>query len=80
MDIRNAIEKLRNNHLYVCNMVYDNTQYEVSDVNGKVLIDNLSEAQLVNLSELALWLVNDVLNNTDDLTTPDNDTLNQYFM
>jgi hypothetical protein len=61
-------------------MVYDNTQYEVSDVNGKVLIDNLSEAQLVNLSELALWLVNDVLNNTDDLTTPDNDTLNQYFM
>lgn len=47
-----AEEKLNRKGYYVCNMIYDNTCYELYDKDGKVLIDYLSLAQLVQLSEM----------------------------
>ena len=47
-----ADEKLYKKGYYVDNMVYDSTCYEVSDKNGKILIDNLSLSQLVALSNM----------------------------
>ncbi|MBQ4521627.1 MAG: hypothetical protein IJA10_01575 [Lachnospiraceae bacterium] len=47
-----AEEKLYNKGYYVCNMVYDANCYEVSDRDGKVLIDYLSLSQLCQLSEM----------------------------
>lgn len=52
-EIKEAEEKLcskRNYH--VCNMVYDNTLYEICDNEGNVLIDYLSVAQLQQLAEM----------------------------
>lgn len=52
-EIREAEEKLWNKRNYiVCNMVYDNTLYEISDNEGNVLIDHLSVAQVIQLAEM----------------------------
>lgn len=46
-----ASDKLLEKGYYVDNMLYDSNCYEVSDEN-KVLIDHLSLAQLIALSEM----------------------------
>lgn len=51
-EYREAAEMLYNKGYYVSNMVYASNCYEVADGNGKVLIDNLSLAQLCQLSEM----------------------------
>ena len=47
-----AEERLHKNGYYVDNMACDENCFEVSDENGKVLIDYLSMAQLVQLSKM----------------------------
>ena len=47
-----ADERLYKKGYYISNMVYDQNCYEVADRNGKVVIDNLSLAQLVSLSKM----------------------------
>lgn len=47
-----AEEKLYKKGYYVDNMHYDDTCYEISDKNEKILIDNLSLGQLCQLSEI----------------------------
>lgn len=44
------LEKKRNYH--ICNMVYNKTLYEVYNEEGEVIMDNLSEAQVIDLSKL----------------------------
>lgn len=52
-EIREAEEKLYSKRNYhVCNMVYDNTLYEICNNEGNVLIDNLSVAQVLQLAEI----------------------------
>lgn len=50
-EYQEAEEKLYKKGYYVDNMIYDSNCYEVSDEN-KVLIDHLSLAQLIALSEM----------------------------
>lgn len=47
-----AEEKLYKKGYYVDNMINDSNCYEISDGNGKTLIDNLSLAQLIALSNM----------------------------
>ena len=47
-----AEERLYKKSYYVSNMVYDSNYYDISDGNGKTLIDNLSLAQLIALSNM----------------------------
>ena len=47
-----ANDKLYNKGYYINNMVYDTNCYEVTDGNGKVVIDNLSLSQLCQLAEM----------------------------
>lgn len=47
-----AEEKLYKKGYYVSNMIYDPNYYEVSDGDGKSLIDNLSLSQLIALSNM----------------------------
>ena len=47
-----AEERLYKKGYYVSNMVCDSNYYEISDGNGKTLIDNLSLAQLIALSNM----------------------------
>jgi hypothetical protein len=47
-----AEERLHKNGYYVDNMLFDENCFEVSDESGKVLIDYLSMAQLVQLSKM----------------------------
>ena len=47
-----AEEKLHKKGYYVDNMIYDSNCYEISDGNGKTLIDNLSLSQLIALSNM----------------------------
>ena len=47
-----AEEKLYKKGYYVDNMINDLNCYEISDGNGKTLIDNLSLAQLIALSNM----------------------------
>lgn len=47
-----AEEKIYKKGYYVDNMVNDSTCYEVSNENGKILIDNLSLSQLYQLSAM----------------------------
>ena len=51
-EYKEAAEKLYNKGYYVSNMVYDNTLYELCDGDCKIVIDNLSLAQLIALSNL----------------------------
>ena len=51
-EYKESNEKLYQKGFYVSNMVSDNTCYEIADGNGKVLIDHLSLAHLVQLSEM----------------------------
>lgn len=47
-----AEERLHKNGYYVNNMDCDENSFEVLDGSGKVLIDHLSMAQLVQLSKM----------------------------
>ena len=47
-----AEEKLYKKGYYVDNMINDSNYYEISDGNGKTLIDNLSLSQLIALSNM----------------------------
>ena len=47
-----AEEKLYKKGYYVDNMIHDSNCYEIADGNGKTLIDNLSLAQLIALSNM----------------------------
>ena len=51
-EIREASEKLYKKGYYTDRMIYDDSKFEVSDGNGKVVIDHLSVAQLQQLAEL----------------------------
>lgn len=51
-EIREASDKLYKKGYYTDRMIYDDSEFEVSDNNGKVVIDHLSIAQLLQLSEL----------------------------
>lgn len=51
-EYKEAEETLYKKGYYVSNMVYDNDCYELADGEGKVLIDHLSLAQLVQLSKM----------------------------
>ena len=53
LDLKEAMETLEQKRNYhVCNMVYDKTLYELYNEEGEVIMDNLSEAQVVDLSKL----------------------------
>ena len=47
-----AEERLHKKGYYVDNMINDSNCYEISDKSGKILIDNLSLAQLIALSNM----------------------------
>ena len=47
-----AEEKLYKKGYYISNMEYDSNYYEIADGNGKTLIDHLSLAQLIALSNM----------------------------
>ena len=52
-EIKEAGDKLYKKGYYVCNMVEpNNDQYEVSDENNNIMIDHLSVAQLIQLSNM----------------------------
>ena len=52
-EIKEAEDKLYKKGYYVCNMVEpNNDQYEVSDENNNIMIDHLSVAQLIQLSNM----------------------------
>ena len=56
--MKEAIKKLENKGYFVENQFYGfgaelgANEYELSDVNGNVVIDHLSEAQILQLSEI----------------------------
>lgn len=45
-----TLEQKRNYH--ICNMVYNKAMYELYNEEGKVVIDNLTEQQVIDLSKL----------------------------
>ena len=47
-----AEEKLYKKGYYISNMEYNSNCYEISDGNGKTLIDNLSLSKLIALSNM----------------------------
>ena len=49
---REAEERLYRKGYYVCNMIYDNTLYEVTDADGNGVMDCLSLHQLECLANL----------------------------
>ncbi len=51
-EYKEAEQKLYNKGFYVDNMVCFDNEFEVSNADGKVLIDHLSLAQLQQLSEM----------------------------
>lgn len=52
-EIKGAQEKLYEKGYYTCNMTEPyNDQYEVSDENNNIMIDHLSVAQLIQLSNM----------------------------
>ena len=52
-EIKGAQEKLYEKGYYTCNMTEPyNDQYEVYNGDGKVMIDHLSVAQLIDLSNM----------------------------
>ncbi|WP_285947116.1 hypothetical protein [Thomasclavelia cocleata] len=52
-EIKGAQEKLYEKGYYTCNMTEPyNDQYEVSDGNNNIMIDHLSVAQLIQLSNM----------------------------
>lgn len=52
-EIREAEDKLYKKGYYVCNMVEpNNQQYEIYNGDGEVVIDHLSVAQLIQLSNM----------------------------
>lgn len=50
--MKQADQKLHDKGYYLFNMAYNKNQYELCDGEGKVLIDHLSEAQVIALSEI----------------------------
>ena len=52
-EIKETQEKIYEKGYYTCNMTEpNNDQYEVSDENENVMIDHLSVAQLIQLSNM----------------------------
>lgn len=51
-EFKQATDILANKGFYTCNMVYSPECYELSDKDGKTVIDYLSEAQVVQLAEI----------------------------
>lgn len=52
-EIKEAGDKLYKRGYYVCNMVEpNNDQYEVYNSDGEIMIDHLSIAQLIQLSNM----------------------------
>lgn len=52
-EIKEAGDKLYKKGYYTCNMTEPyNDQYEVSDENNNIMIDHLSVAQLIQLSNM----------------------------
>lgn len=52
-EIKEAEDKLYKRGYYVCNMVEpNNQQYEVCNSDGEIVIDYLSVAQLIQLSNM----------------------------
>lgn len=52
-EIKEAEDKLYKKGYYVCNMVEpNNDQYEIYDRDSNVMIDHLSVAQLIQLSNM----------------------------
>lgn len=49
---KEAEEKLDRKGYHICNMLYNNNQFEVYNSDGEVVIDHLSLAQLKQLSEI----------------------------
>lgn len=47
-----AEELLYRKGYYTDNMMYDKNSFEISDRNGKILIDHLTLAQLIQLSKM----------------------------
>ena len=53
LDLKEAMETLEQKRNYhVCNMVYNKTLYELYDEEGNVIMDNLTEVQVIDLSKL----------------------------
>ena len=51
-EIREASKKLYKKGYFTDRMIYENSEFEVSDRSGKVVIDHLSVAQLQQLAEM----------------------------
>ena len=51
-EMKQADQKLHDKGYYLFNMAYNKNQYELCDGEGEVLIDHLSEAQVIALSEM----------------------------
>lgn len=51
-ELKKATDVLASKGFYTCNMVYTPECYELSDRNGSVVIDYLSEAQVIQLSQI----------------------------
>lgn len=53
LDLKEAMETLEQKRNYhICNMVYNKALYELYDSEENVIMDNLSEAQVIDLSKL----------------------------
>ena len=50
--MKQADQKLHDKGYYLFNMAYNKNQYELCDGEAEVLIDHLSEAQVIALSEM----------------------------
>ena len=51
-EFKQATDILANKGFYTCNMVYNPEYYELSNEDGKTVIDYLSEAQVIQLSAI----------------------------
>lgn len=51
-EYKEAEERLYNKGLYVDNMGFFDDEFEISNADGKILIDHLSLSQLKQLSEM----------------------------
>ena len=52
MEIREAINKIESLGYGVCNMVHDASEYEIYNRENEVIIDHLSEAQVIAMAKI----------------------------
>lgn len=50
-ELRNAMNRIEELGYHVCNMIYF-SEYEICNNEGRVLIDHLSEAQVIQMAGL----------------------------